>query len=126
MLCFCISLEPFSDLPNNYHKLPDITSKSLTLIGITIKIIKVYFMSNPTNNSTKLKEIRVKMLTMSKASLARDAGIDVKTYSTIEDGIKPGRDVTRESIKNAVNMHLAQKNRKPISVSVLFSSTGAK
>jgi len=71
----------------------------------------------------RLKEIRVTILTISKAALAREAGIDVKTYGTIEDSVKPGRDVTRESIRNAVNRLLSRKHLKPISAEALFSKT---
>jgi len=60
------------------------------------------------------------MLTISKATMAREAGIDVKTYGGIEAGINPGRDVTRESISNAVNRLLRQKGLKPISTEELF------
>jgi DNA-binding XRE family transcriptional regulator len=74
-----------------------------------------------TSNGIKLQEIRLKKLTISKAELAREAGIDVKTYGTIEEGIKPGRDITRESIANAVNRLLARKHLKPISAKELFS-----
>ncbi len=75
--------------------------------------------------STKLKELRLRVLTISKSALAREAGIDVKTYGRIEDGFKLGRDITRESIKNAVNKLLSRKNLKPVSSEELFSGVKA-
>lgn len=72
------------------------------------------------STGTNLKNVRVKTLTMSKAALAREVGIDVKTYGTIEEGSKPGRDVTRELIMKTVNRLLSQKQLKTLSEEELF------
>lgn len=73
------------------------------------------------SDETNLKRTRVRVLMISRAALAREASIDTKTYGAIEDGIRPGRDITRESIKSAINRLLAKKQLKPLSTEELFS-----
>lgn len=103
-------------------QLHDITSNYLTfmLIGSNMLTVGKEIWDSLNTNETKLKEVRLTVLTISKAAMAREAGIDVKTYGAIEAGIKPGRDVTRESIRNAVSRLLMQKNLKPLSTEGLF------
>ena len=69
---------------------------------------------------TTLEKTRVVSLTISKAALAREADIDIKTYTAIENGSKQGRDVTREAIRKAVNRLLTPKKIKPLSIEELF------
>ena len=49
-----------------------------------------------------LKRIRLD-LQKSKAALAREADLDVKTLAALEVGTRLGSDVTREKIKQTIN-----------------------
>lgn len=66
-----------------------------------------------------LKKIRVH-LGKTRAFLAREADIDVKTLAAIENGERRGSDVTREKIKQAINRLRGGNN--PLSDKDIFGS----
>lgn len=59
-----------------------------------------------TQEETPLRRIR-RSFHKSKAALAREADIDVKTYNAIESGSRRGNETTRDKIREAIN-----KNRR--------------
>lgn len=73
-----------------------------------------------TNKQTNLKRIRIE-LNKSKAAIAREADMDTKTYTAIEEGIRTGRDITREAIRQAINRLRRLKQEPLLSDVELFS-----
>lgn len=67
-----------------------------------------------------LKKVRIS-LRKSKAALAREAGIDVKTYNAVEGRKRRGNEITRAAIKEVVNKYRNERRQPPLTDEELFN-----